>query len=100
MLRLKIEKLKADEKALRSRVLDEFEAVGVSELPGHNGYSVKKLVSAVYTIKPFLFFKRVKMADFLTCCTVSITKAGDFISRADVLSLCDKSERVSLKVNL
>jgi hypothetical protein len=44
--------------------------------------------------------KRVKLADFLACCTVSRTRAADYMARADVEDISDESEKTSLKVNV
>ncbi len=99
-LRFKIDKLKASEKELRSKMFNEFDAVGVSELAGHNGYNVKRIISSVFTVNPALLFKRVKPLDFLKCVSVSVTKAADLLNRADVLAMSEESERVSLKVQL
>ena len=100
-LRGRIDKLKEIEKEQRARVLDEFERVGAADvLPGHDGHEVRKVVSKLYKIRPADFMKRVKLADFLACCTVSRTRAADYMARADVEDISDESEKTSLKVNV
>ncbi len=100
VLRSEINALNEAEKLLRPKILNEFEALDVSELAGHNGYAVKMVVSNIYTVNPVKLFRRILPRDFLSCVSVSVKKAEDFLSRADVLKMSVSTERGSLKVQL
>ncbi len=100
LLRAEITELSEVEKVLRPKIMSEFEAVGVSELAGHNGYSVKRIVSNSYTVNPMALFKKLIVRDFVKCVTVQIKKAEDFLSRDDILKMSKTALKVSLKVQL
>ncbi len=100
LLRSEMLDLSGREKELREKVLHEFDMIGINVLPGHNGYSVRRVVSNSYTVKPAAFFKRVLPAEFLNCVTVSIKKAQDYLSRDALEKISSEVEKVSLKVQL
>tara|TARA_Y100000310_G_scaffold341833_1_gene442374 strand:+ start:4567 stop:4908 length:342 start_codon:yes stop_codon:yes gene_type:complete len=98
-LRRSLDELRLQEKILRVPVEKLFKDSGLKELTGTNNNKVKRIVSSIFTVNPGLFFKRVKVKDFLKCCRLSVGTCADYMSRSDVLKISHKAEKVSLKIN-
>ncbi len=99
-LRNKIDNLKKVEKILKAELLPVFDERGADVLTGSGSAEVRRVVSATYTIKPLLFSRRVDLDALLASCSISMTKAVDFLPRSILQQISIEGERVSLRVHV